>query len=69
MCVEWTPSLAVFDVCRTGMAINAWKSKLPHLFFLFLVYIFVGVSYFHGVDQLSVLDSIYFSVVTFATVG
>jgi hypothetical protein len=46
-----------------------WKTKFPHLFFLFGVYVLVGVSYFHGIDELSLLDSVYFSVVTFATVG
>jgi len=54
----------------TVRELNKSTSKIPHIIFLFVVYVLIGVSYFHFIrDHFSFLDSLYFAVVTFTTVG
>lgn len=37
--------------------------------FLLLIYMALGIIYYHGIEDISLVDSIYFTVVTLATVG
>ena len=49
--------------------LNKPFSQAPHLVFLFCLYIAVGVAYYHGADHFSFFNALYFSVITFTTVG
>ena len=54
----------------TVRELNKSTSKIPHIIFLFVLYVLIGVSYYHYIrDHFSLLDALYFAVVTFTTVG
>jgi hypothetical protein len=49
--------------------LNKSQSKLPLFGLLFSLYLILGIAYFTGAHDFTVLNSLYFSVITYTTVG